>query len=82
METKLINIPKAIYKHCKATNTHSFSYPILRGFSLTANSLEALIELQDQFFSPIDTFKTVSEYNKAVLSSLDDTAIIELDKIA
>lgn len=80
----LINIPIGIYTHCTITNTYSISYPSYRGFSISADSLSALLGLVDEFWTPRtgSGIKSTNELIKAMTNSLEDTAIIDLNKVA
>ncbi len=83
--SKLITIPRGIYTNCTITGTHSISYPSYRGFSLSANSLEALFNLVDLFWCPSNRagITSTNTLNTAIANSLEDTCpIIHIDKVA
>ena len=77
-------IPKGRY-YTTNTNghiTHSIMfYDKTNNYSLSCDSFNGLLALVDMFFSPSAKFETLSSYNLAYQSSLEDTVSIVLDQV-
>lgn len=73
---------RGIYQYQSETNTHSITYYIgKRVFTISSNTLKELLSLSENFWSPRSDM-TVTQFNRAHLASLDDTQVIELNKVS
>ncbi len=79
-----VGIPEGRYQFCPISGTHTvYFFPKYgRSFSLSSDSLAGLTNLIDMFFAPRwnPNFTTLSSYKRAQMSSLEDTAVIEIDE--
>lgn len=82
--TKHVSSPRGIYHTTRTTHnntttiTHSISYPIYRGFTISADSIEALFKLVDWFWCPSNAagITSMSQLNTSITNSLEDTCPI------
>lgn len=80
-EVDMIQIPRGIYKHYTESNTYSITfYTETKTYSLSCDSFLGLIDLVNWFYSPRHDM-TLVEYNTALVNSLEDTAIININDI-
>lgn len=87
--SKLYTSPRGVYFTTKTTynNTttisHSISYPSYNGFTLSADSLEALLALVDWFWCPSNAagITSTNKLNNAIVNSLEDTIEIDIAKV-
>lgn len=69
---------KGIYKYYPEYGWHEVTYYLeTRIFTLGCDSLESLLSLSESFWSPRSDM-TVSQWNRAVISSNEDTLEIDL----
>lgn len=87
--SKLYTSPRGVYYITRTiyNNTtsisHCISYSSYRGFTLSADSLEALLTLVDWFWCPSNLagITSINELNRAIVNSLEDTIEIDLAKV-
>ncbi len=83
----MIKIPRGLYFRTNTNGHVTYSimfYLSTHNFSVSCDSFEGLMLLVDQFFSHLTTstkFETLSSYNVAYQSSLEDTQEIVLDQV-
>lgn len=79
--------PRGIYRSSVISSTrviHSISYPSYRGFTISADSLEALLVLVDSFWCPANGagITSIIELNRVIQDNLENTAIIHIENKA
>lgn len=80
----MMQIPRGRY-YTTNTNGH-ITYSIMfygstKNYNLSCDSFTGLLTLVDMFFSPSSKFETLSSYNVALQSSLEDTVNIDLEQL-
>ena len=77
----MIQVPRGIYKHYTESNTHCITfYTETKTYTLSCDSFTGLMDLVNWFYSPRQDM-TLVEYNTALINSLEDTAIIQIETI-
>ena len=79
----MLKLPRGLF-YITNTKGHNITYSIMfytdtKNYSISCDSFNGLLLLIDEFFSPSTNFRTLTEYNRAIESSLEDTQEIVLD---
>ncbi len=78
----MLKLPRGLFFTTKTGHNITYSimfYTDTKNYSISCDSFNGLLVLVDEFFSPSTKFRTLTEYNRAIESSLEDTQEIVLD---